>query len=329
MNIEDIYAFVIVAQEKNISKAAEILHLSQPTLTVKIKKIETQLDTTLLDRKWNGVNLTKEGDLFFFHAISLLEGANSLSVNIHSIKNKYNKSTLLNHEEADLNEIFVGFSRPIGSAFFISLITEIKSEYPDTSWHFKTRLPEQIIDLIDLGSLHIGIIQQKVEHENLICVPLITDKFVLIGPKNDTQPLEDSLSNIDILHSKPFIFFSPNTPIRMLMETNIKQLIGALPNKIHVVNDLSVMFNLLANGFGYTLLPMSFISQSYEILHHAMHASYSGARINIKNSPYHIYKLEQLPPIRQIYMIYSTRFKFFKEIHRISKKVTQLLSDTE
>jgi DNA-binding transcriptional LysR family regulator len=73
MNWLDIYAFVTVVREKSISKASRILHLSQPTLTARLRKMEQELNVNLLNRNWKGVELTFPGHQFLLYAVKLLD----------------------------------------------------------------------------------------------------------------------------------------------------------------------------------------------------------------------------------------------------------------
>ena len=74
ININDIKSFITVTQTKNITRAAEIMGMTQPTLSYAIKRIEEALDVELIVRLKNGVELTKAGEDFFLrgrHAIAV------------------------------------------------------------------------------------------------------------------------------------------------------------------------------------------------------------------------------------------------------------------
>jgi len=72
MDIDDLYAFVTIVREKSISKASRTLHLTQPTLTARLKKMERELGVHLLERSWNGVTLTEDGTFFFVSAVKII-----------------------------------------------------------------------------------------------------------------------------------------------------------------------------------------------------------------------------------------------------------------
>ena len=72
ININDIKSFITVTQTKNITRAAEIMGMTQPTLSYAIKRIEEALDVELIVRLKNGVELTKAGEDFSKKATTLL-----------------------------------------------------------------------------------------------------------------------------------------------------------------------------------------------------------------------------------------------------------------
>lgn len=65
IDLNKIYTFMTIVKEKSFSKASANLGLSQPAVTLQIKKLEEMLQTTLLVRRKNGIVLTKEGDRFY------------------------------------------------------------------------------------------------------------------------------------------------------------------------------------------------------------------------------------------------------------------------
>ena len=65
INLELYKIFVLVAKEKNITKASEILHISQPAVTKHIKNLEDELQVRLFNRTNHGIELTKEGKAIY------------------------------------------------------------------------------------------------------------------------------------------------------------------------------------------------------------------------------------------------------------------------
>nr|MBP3724022.1 LysR family transcriptional regulator [Campylobacter sp.] len=64
-DINKIYTFLAIVKERSFSKASKVLGISQPAVTLQIKRLEDALQTTLIIRKKNGILLTKDGEKFY------------------------------------------------------------------------------------------------------------------------------------------------------------------------------------------------------------------------------------------------------------------------
>ncbi len=80
-NFDALMAFAVVARERNIRKAAQVLNISQPPLSRKIQRLEAQLGLTLFERNSTGVELTDDGEKVLTIIKPLLELANESSEN--------------------------------------------------------------------------------------------------------------------------------------------------------------------------------------------------------------------------------------------------------
>lgn len=89
MNIEDIKTFLYVAKEKNFSRTAELLYISQSAVTARIKSLESELGCTLFDRNNSSVKLTARGHLFLRYAESIA-GLEDESKRLFHLSEKYN-----------------------------------------------------------------------------------------------------------------------------------------------------------------------------------------------------------------------------------------------
>ena len=86
MNINQIQYALTVARYKNFSKAAETLFLSQPALSLQIKKLEQELGFPLFSRKAQGVSVTPEGESFFRDAQAVETAWNQMQQNVSAIR---------------------------------------------------------------------------------------------------------------------------------------------------------------------------------------------------------------------------------------------------
>ena len=75
MNLNQLKYFNTVAEQGSVSKAAELLHISQPSLSAAIKELEEEFGTTLFNRHYRGVALTREGNAFYKMSSDIIKSA--------------------------------------------------------------------------------------------------------------------------------------------------------------------------------------------------------------------------------------------------------------
>ena len=88
INLELYRIFVIVAEEGNLTKASDILHISQPAVTKQIKNLERELNTVLFIRSKQGMELSKEGNKLYIEikdAVKILEEAQNKYIGFRNI----------------------------------------------------------------------------------------------------------------------------------------------------------------------------------------------------------------------------------------------------
>ncbi|KTD11674.1 LysR family transcriptional regulator [Legionella gratiana] len=160
----DLIYFYEVAKESNFSRAAKKLHISQPSLSFSIKRLEQLLNTHLFIRHTQGVTLTRAGNTLFENFESLLAQWHSLTTTIKE-ENQHVKgkvtiscySTLCSH----LSEISADLLR----------------QYPELEIHFKHGLSPEIMQNIIEGNVDIGIMTDPHPHANVIIRNIAETEF--------------------------------------------------------------------------------------------------------------------------------------------------------
>ena len=88
MEIYQLRAFVIIARERHLTRASQILHVSQPAVSGQIKSLEAELGVTLFDRRHGGMELTAAGATLLPHAESVLAGVEEMSATASTLTGK-------------------------------------------------------------------------------------------------------------------------------------------------------------------------------------------------------------------------------------------------
>lgn len=143
--------FLAAAQEGNITRAADILHITQPTLSRQIMELERELGTTLMLRGKNGLTLTDDGLFFRQRAEEIVELADRLEQNF--TERKSDVSGL----------IAIGASESVGSRLFARLIKRFSDKYPLIQFHLYNEMADNIRDRLEKGLADVGLLLEPVD----------------------------------------------------------------------------------------------------------------------------------------------------------------------
>lgn len=173
--------FLMVTKEKSFSKASAKLGISQPAVTQQIKFIEDYLDTKIVQRKKNGILLTKEGEDLYRIAKRLEKAIENSEKELISIINK--EFTFV-----------IGSSNAIGNYVLPNYLGEIKKRI-DNEVHMNVDKSCNIIEAIEDKKVDLGLIESPVFKDDIIYREWIEDELVFFS----NQPIKKQLTAEDLL----------------------------------------------------------------------------------------------------------------------------------
>lgn len=193
MNAEQIEAFIFVALTGSFSKTADLLYLSQPTVSMRIKALENELGCKLFQRTGNSITLTREGDVFLPYAKRVLQ---SLQDGQMAVQRSHG------HLEGELviSAVFV-------AAFYIlpELVETFTSLYPKIKLTIFTGHSHQVLDMVLHHEVSFGI-ARAVNHPQIQRIQLMPDEMVLaIYPDHPFQDLRQ-VTLEDVAREKLILF---------------------------------------------------------------------------------------------------------------------------
>ncbi|PLS38157.1 LysR family transcriptional regulator [Carnobacterium maltaromaticum] len=139
--------FWTVAEEKNISKAAKVLHITQPTLSRQIKELEEELGTALFSREKKQLRLTEEGYFFKERAIEILSLAESTEREFR------NQATKING-----GYFSIGCVEADNSDTMAMMLEELLHDYPEVAFNIVSGTSDDISDKLEKGILDLAIL---------------------------------------------------------------------------------------------------------------------------------------------------------------------------
>ena len=151
MELRTLRYFLAAAQEENMTRAADILHVTQPTLSRQIMDLERELDTTLMRRGKNGLRLTDDGIFFRQRAQEIVELADRL------------EKSFVERQNDISGTVVIGASEAVGSQTLAKLIKAFSEKYPAVQFILYNETVDNVRDRLDKGLVDIGLLLEPID----------------------------------------------------------------------------------------------------------------------------------------------------------------------
>ncbi len=238
MDIKQLRYFIAIAEEKNITAAANRLHLSQPPLSIMVKQLEDELGVKLIERNGRSMELTDKGYVLYKRAMNLVNS-------FEEIKNE-----LQDTEEGKKGVLNVGINTSSVSGFS-EMLQSFHKNNPLVSLKIVQNDSFYLAELVKNRVIEIAFVRLPLEHRGLTYHHLINEPFVFVS--NDVVPF---ISLEEISH-KPLII--PSTEglgiYDTIIETFTRQNLQI--TSIAECSDMHVLMELVKVGMGATIVPKS------------------------------------------------------------------------
>lgn len=220
-------------EEKNITKTAERLYISQPALTYRLQQIEKEFGTKIVTRGKKGVEFTSQGEYLVDYAKSMLTKLRKTKEAIQNMEDKVQGKLRLG-----VSSNFAHFKLPI-------LLKSFLDRYPDVEINVKTGWSSEVIQFVYKEDVHVGIVrgdQHWPEQKYLL-----NEEPLYIASKQKID--------LDKLPYLPRINYKTDFHLKNTME-NWWQKRYTLPPLITMeVDKIETCKELVMNGLGYSIFP--------------------------------------------------------------------------
>lgn len=229
---QEITYFLECARTENLSRAAERLGITQPALTMALRRLEQSLGVELFHRSKKGVRLTKAGELFQQEAKSLADHWDRLS-------------KVLGRSMDELRGAYtIGCHQSVALYSLPQTLPKLLADFPELSLDLSHDLSRKIAERVIKGELDIALVVNPVRHPDLVIRPVAKDEFGFWAAKEAT-----STNRPDAAH--PVLICEPEL---LQAQQLLRKLRAKFPRTIHS-SSLEVIASLASNGAGVALLP--------------------------------------------------------------------------
>ncbi|MBR0390959.1 MAG: LysR family transcriptional regulator [Oscillospiraceae bacterium] len=249
MEIRTLRYFLAVAREENMTKAAEILHVTQPTLSKALRSLEDELGKKLFVRHSFSIRLTDEGVLLRNRAEDLISMADKIEQEFISL------------DDISGGELYLGLAESYQIRYLARVIKDFKIRYPNLQYHITSGDTEQIADKLDKGLLDFLVLAELPDSRkyDYLAFPE-KDEWGLVVPESD--PLsEKNAVRAEALKGLP-LFCSEQA-----WNGDIKQWAGSSYSKMKLEGSFRLSYNgsiFAREGLGYLLTFRNLIDTSKE-----------------------------------------------------------------
>lgn len=239
MEIRVLQYFLTIAREESISKAAEVLHITQPTLSRQMKELEDEFNKQLFIRGSRKITLTEDGILLKQYAQEII-----------SLVDKANRDLLKKDNEL-AGDIYIGSGESSAIRFVMQVIAKMQSKYPKICFHLFSGNAQDVADKLDSGLLDFGIFFDPVNLTKFDYFTLPFKETMGLLMKKDDELASYNVITPELLKNKPIIASNQD-----IVKNEIAGWIGGNERKL----DIKVTYNLINNaallveeGGGYAL----------------------------------------------------------------------------
>ena len=238
MEIRTLRYFLAVAREENMTRAAELLHVTQPTLSKQLKSLEEELGKKLFTRHSFSIRLTEEGALLRDRAEDLVTMADKIAGEFQSM------------DDITGGEVYLGLAESLHIRYIARTIRALKEQYPGLLYHIISGDTEQVIGKLDKGLLDFAVLAEdpdpsKYEH---LAFPE-ADVWGVVMPKDDPLAAKASIRAEDLIGLP--LFCSDQAWVN-----EFPRWAGADFDKLHLEGSFKLSYNagiFAAEGLGYLL----------------------------------------------------------------------------
>ena len=240
MELRQLEYFQMASRLKNITRAAERLRVSQPNITVAIKKLESELGIQLFDRSQKQLSLTPEGAVF-------LERVEVALCNIQDAILEVN-----DYKQLQKGTIKIGIPPMMGAYLFPKIFSSFQRRYSHLDVYLHEEGSVAIREQLELDELDFGIIIIPESSPNLQFLPMTQSQIVCCVPADSELARRKAITLHDI-EEHNLIMLKEGSFLRQTMLQKMKAA-GISPNIVLESNQVVTIMGLVASGVGNAFL---------------------------------------------------------------------------
>jgi DNA-binding transcriptional LysR family regulator len=251
MELRQIRSFLSIAETLHFGRTAELIHLSQPALSLQIRALEEEVGVRLFERNRRKTTLTAAGFAFREDAAAALS----------QLEQALRRARLA--AKGKLGLLRIGFISTAGNEMVTDIVRQFRELNPEVEFYLRNILTAEQVRMLETGSLDIGFLRLPIgEHSALDVVTVHREPFVLVVPsshklaKRKSVRLREVAGQDFVMYERTWAPGFHDLIIGILRDARI------VPNVSQTAGEVPTLISLVASRMGIAIMPASAVKHS-------------------------------------------------------------------
>src|SRR3984885_7276914 len=251
MELRQIRSFLSIAETLHFGRTAELIHLSQPALSLQIRALEKDVGVRLFERSRRKTTLTAAGAAFRDDAAAALS----------QLEQAIRRARLAANGKLGL--LRIGFVSVAGSEIVADIVRQFRELYPEVEVSLRNILTAEQVQMLETGSLDIGFLRLPIGgHSAFDVVTVHREPFVLVVPSSHKLAKKKRVRLCEVAGENFVMYERTWAPGFHDLMFGILRAAGLVPNFTQTAGEVPTLISLVHSRMGITILPASAVKHS-------------------------------------------------------------------
>jgi len=256
MNLKQLQYFTVLAETLNFHRAAERLNISQPPLTVAIRKLEEDLGVALFVRHSRGASLTEAGQ-------AALTSARAVIAQVDSVREAVRQGAT-----GLRGRLVIGFVGSAVSELLPRIVTRFRADYPMVDLVLEEMKSVEILQAIAAQTVHVGFVRLPVMDATQVAIDVIERDTLVVALPAPLAAQDSGAIQLAELSEHSFILYKPVSILHATVRLACQRA-GFTPRVTQEAMQVQTILSLVQAGLGVALVPartVRFVPEGVKLL---------------------------------------------------------------
>ena len=241
--LRQLRAFATIARLRSFTRAADVLHTTQPALSAQIRELEASLGVRLFDRNTRSVAPTRAGADLLPVVDQVLSALDSVAVRAEDVAAR------------NTGRVVVAALPSLAATLVPAVVARMRERHPGIAVVVRDALAERTLGAVRAGEVDLALTSAPPHDRELVFAPLLADRMMAVLPRTHALARAKVVLLADLL-ATPLVLMDRESSVRRLVDAASAS-IGRLVTPVYEVAFMATAIGLVRAGLGATLLPSS------------------------------------------------------------------------